>query len=269
MPGRILVAACSLTVACGGSTPKPALTPYARDERAVVHVQDRWLVLHLGNSSHGVKAPLVLFVTGDGGWRGKDLDAFHHLAAWGRPIAGFSAPDYLGHLSGSATSVPPRQLACDFAAVIAAASDALRLGPESKAVLVGVSRGGDLAVIAAAEEPLRRSVLGVMAVGLTGEEEYVRHRQRADAGVMVKPYDYLARLDLPVCLIQSTNDEYVPAEDARRLFGPDTPDRRFLAIDSRNHSFSDARTTLYDDMRSSLDWLIDAGRLGTGGAGGL
>jgi hypothetical protein len=48
----------------------------------------------------------VLFVTGDGGWRGKDLDAFRHLAAWGRPIAGFSAPDYLGHLSGSATSTP-------------------------------------------------------------------------------------------------------------------------------------------------------------------
>jgi hypothetical protein len=48
---------------------------------------------------------------------------------------------------------------------------------------------------------------------------------------------------------------YVSAVEARTLFGPDTDLRRLYAIQSRNHSFSDARAELYAAMRASLVWL--------------
>ena len=73
---------------------------------------------------------------------------------------------------------------------------------------------------------------------------------------MVKPYQYLNRIGSPLSLIQSTNDEYVPAATAGRWFGPDTTLRRFHPIRSRNHSFSDARDALLpDDAR--LDRMGD------------
>ena len=73
---------------------------------------------------------------------------------------------------------------------------------------------------------------------------------------MVDVYEYLPRLgDLPIAVIQSTRDNYLPAAAARALFGPDTARRRFHAINAGNHSFSGARSELYAAMRSALVWV--------------
>ena len=73
---------------------------------------------------------------------------------------------------------------------------------------------------------------------------------------MVQVYDYLPRLgDLPIAVVQSTHDNYLPAADARTLFGPDTARRRFQAIDARNHSFAGARDDMYRAIAGSLDWI--------------
>ncbi len=58
-----------------------------------------------------------------------------------------------------------------------------------------------------------------------------------------------------MCVIQSTNDEYVTAADARRLLGPDARARRLQAIEARNHSFTDARDALYEAVTQSLLWV--------------
>ena len=82
-----------------------------------------------------------MYVTGDGGWRGKDLKTFHHLRGWSQPVADFSAPDYLNRLRGGADSLSPHALANDFVAIINVAVERLRLSPPVRVVLVGVSRG--------------------------------------------------------------------------------------------------------------------------------
>lgn len=213
--------------------------------------------------------PLILFVTGDGGWHGKDLDAFDHLIEWGYPVVGVSAPDYLDHLGGGALQLPAPRLARDLAEVVDTGRAQLGLSATTPVLLLGVSRGADLVVIAAAQQAMRASVKGVLAVGLTKEEEYVRRPQgqrrppsspfeggtEVDDMLLAHPYAALRRITAPVCVIQSTNDEYVTAVDARQLFGPDSNSRRLLAIDARNHSFSDTRDALYETMKRSLLWV--------------
>ena len=267
--------AALLCITLGGAActhlPKPA-EPFAAS-RAVVRVQEEWLSLRLSQpSALPQQKPLVLFITGDGGWRGKDLDAFNHLIGWGYPVVGVSAPEYLRHLRQG--QIPPQVLADDITTIIAAGDHELHLPPSIPVLMVGVSRGADLVVVAAAQRSLRVPVRGVLAVGLTKEEEYVRRRRRraaapgvtaanetADASSsMARPYVALRRIAAPVCLIQSTNDEYVRAADARQMFGPDTEARQFHAIESRNHSFSDARGRLYDTMQASLKWIATEGR---------
>ena len=120
----------------------------------------------------------VLYVTGDGGWNGKDVATFEHVRAWGRPVAGFSAPDYLDRLAGQEQTVPPQDLARDFGTILQATAARLGLAPDTPAVLVGVSRGADLVVIAAGEAAIAQRIAGVVAIALTDEEEYVRHPPR-------------------------------------------------------------------------------------------
>ena len=71
---------------------------------------------------------------------------------------------------------------------------------------------------------------------------------------MLDIYEYLPRLGaVPISVIQSTHDSYLPADAARALFGADTDRRQFHAVEARNHSFSRrARPLLYETLHASL-----------------
>ena len=280
---RVVLGLASLALAWGCVIGPPPLTPDApvQFERSIVFYGHP-LVVHLVRPcALDAAHPLLLYATGDGGWRGKDLDTFRHLARWGYPLAGFSAPDYLKHLGDESDTTTPARLAEDYGQLIAVTKDALGLPADTPTVLVGVSRGADLSVVAAGQRRLQPGLAGVLAVALTREEEYVRHRRfrfrrrptpaevQAQEMVMVQLYEYLPQLgSLPISVIQSTNDNYLPADQARVLFGPDSTYRQFHSIAARDHSFGGARDEMYAEMKSSLTWIVQrmpgaaAGRTG-------
>ena len=224
--------------------------------------------------------PLLLYMTGDGGWHRKDKDVFERMTTWGYPLAGISAPDYLDHLKEPGTTTPGH-VAADFVRLMAFARESLGLPPNRPVILVGVSRGADLDIVAAGRPPVRSALAGVLVVGLTREEEYVlrprrRLRRRRPAPgavvapapavdvtdesptemVMFEPYRDLNRLQaVPLQVIQSTRDGYLPAAEARKLFGPDTPTRKLVPIEAGNHSFRGARETLYTEMAKAIVWI--------------
>jgi hypothetical protein len=229
-----------------------------------VPFDSRALQLHLSRPrTADARHPLILFATGDGGWRGKDKDAFEQLTAWGYPLAGFSAPGYLQIIIRHTHQTTPADVARDYARIIRTAKQQLDLPDATPTILVGISRGSGLAVAAAGEPDLQPLLAGVVAVALTREEEYVhrlKRRRKAPRGapemVMLDNYDYLPRLrTLPLSIIQSTHDDYLPAEEARRLIGPDSALRQLRPIVAKNHSFTDARPRLYEEMRASLAWV--------------
>ena len=210
--------------------------------------------------------PLLFYATGDGGWRGKDVDTYRHLIRWGYPVAGFSAPSYLSHLGFVSGTTTPVRLARDYQHLIEFAKQVLNLPATTPTVLVGVSRGAGLAVVAAGRRELNVELAGVLAVALTKEEEYVRQYQvkpgRTPSDmptrelVEFQTYEYLDRLrSLPLVVIQSTGDNYLPAASARTLFGPDTDLRRLVSIQAGDHSFDGARDALYAQMANALTWM--------------
>jgi hypothetical protein len=267
MPEHVSSTVClAVTVAllggCAARGAHAAVTPRVPDRTIVLN--DHSLRLHFANPGPDTSLPLLVYATGDGGWHRKDLAAYRHLITFGNPLVGFDARDYVTHLGAapSATTTPAR-LAADYERIIDAGRSALHLPASHPVVLVGVSRGAGLAVVAAGQRALRRSISGVLAVALTREEEYVKwfRRLRLRAArprdrVMVEVYDYLPRLgDMPLAVVQSTHDGYLPAADARALFGPDTPYRWFQPVPARNHSFGGARTEMYRSMQRSLQWI--------------
>jgi len=255
------VAAALLAVAaaaCAHAVPlrRPVPAPFVRTVTLYGHP----LELHLATLGSGHE-PLLVFATGDGGWRGYDLDMYRHLVSWGYPVAGFSAPEYIKYLRGEDETTTPVRLATDYMLIVELARRELRLGADTPVILVGVSRGAGLAVVAAGQRLLQPALAGVLAVALTKEEEHVRFFRRhfstaTRESLMLQTYEYLPNLDaVPLEVIQSTNDNYVTAAEARELFGRDTEHRRLVPIESKNHSFSDAREELYAAMEQSLQWL--------------
>lgn len=211
---------------------------------------------------------LIIYATGDGGWRGLDEEIYNWISTWDYPVAGFSSKGYLKNLGYISNTTTPRRLVGDFEAIIGLAERKLELSQNTPVILVGLSRGAGLAVVAAGQGELKTRLAGVVAIALTKEEEHVVHyrdrRGNSSAEtpmrelVEIKTYEYLPRLaGFPVMVIQSSHDGYLPADAARALFGPDTELRKFRAVQARNHRFSGGCGTLYKDTRESLAWIQD------------
>lgn len=281
LPTRLVVLAAALAASGCAMHREPVVRPPGIQVVRSIVLHGHTVRVHIADTRQftGGVRPLIVYATGDRGWAGKDLDFYRHLVAWEYPVAGFDAHDYVKHLGPTATTTPAG-LAADYEAIIAAARDALGMRDTDPVVLVGVSRGADLSVVAAGTRQLRAHLSGVVAVALTREEEYVkwfgRRLRRAEAHAatdaargtgdgttrqMVQLYEYLPLLrELPITVIQSTNDNYLPASQARVLFGPDTASRHFVAVEARNHSFAGARDRLYQALRAALDRLSSAMR---------
>jgi hypothetical protein len=215
-----------------------------------------------------VENVLIVYATGDGGWLGLGSGIFKWLTQWNFPVVGFSSRAYLrslGYVSDTDTT-SPRRLAKDYASIIGFAESRLELPSTTSLIFVGLSRGAGLSVVAAGEGEFDSHLAGLLAIALTKEEEHVLHRRprfffgrRAQPGqlVQIETYSYLRRLAfLPVTVLQSTHDGYLPAAAARRLFGPDTDLRRLRAIEAANHGFQNGCPALYNETEAALKWIV-------------
>jgi pimeloyl-ACP methyl ester carboxylesterase len=263
-----LIAAAALLVAlsagCVANPHVEAIPGEIAFDQTIV-LNHHGLSLHLAIPPGPPQGPLLVYATGDGGWHRNDLALYKEIVSWGHPVVGFSAHEYVSNLGNATDTTTPARLARDYLAIIQLAKAELRLPPTHPVILIGVSRGAGLSVVAAGQRAVQRELSGVLAIALTKEEEYVRwFRRTRDANVratpeepsMVEVYEYLPRLGpLPLYVIQSTHDGYLPADKARALFGSDTERRRFQSIESDNHNFSDKREEMYAAAREALAFI--------------
>ena len=218
-----------------------------------------------------VKHPdyLVVFATGDGGWRSVSLDVFDHLAALGYMCAGINSPDAVKPVKRAGEKMSTAQAAERVAASFAEAKKAFGLPASTPVIVVGFSRGATLVAFSALHPDLRSQVRGAIALALTREADYLRAPppERApdiqvDKHGRIQIYPALKFLgSTPVAIIQSTNDPYVPAAESRQLLGPDTPTMRLYEVESSNHRFGGARDKVIEDVDDALHWIEQSHRV--------
>lgn len=112
--------------------------------------------------------PLVLLLTGDGGWANADQKVAEGLVARGSPVVGVNMRAYLG------TRRTPDEAARDLACV---AQRYLQLWRRQRVLLLGYSRGADIAPFAAARWPqeLRDKVAMVALVSMSSRANFQFH----------------------------------------------------------------------------------------------
>lgn len=232
-----------------------------------LHVYNKPLMLHFSRPAVAVPKVLVVYATGDGGWLGLDAELFEWISNWGYTAVGFSSQSYLKNLTQLHDSTTPRRMQEDYQRIIDFSETELNLDRDTRIILVGLSRGASFAVIAAGQPRLQDRLLGVLAIGLTQEEEFVKHRwwrrraprsQNTGQRFDVHPYGYLRRLPaVPVAVVQSTKDGYLKASAARELFGPDTDVRKLCPVEANSHSFRGGCSDLFGRTKDCLRWITE------------
>jgi len=240
-----------------------------RERRIAAALHASALDVHLAAMQPLRTPALVLYASGDGGWFGTAIDMWRLVAHEGVAAAGFSARAFLKIERPHGAALNPSQLAREYRGLVEAASRGLGLAADVPVILAGWSRGAAFAVLAAAEPRALPHLAGVIAIGLDATEDLAIDGpgDESDDGAsaastpgarVFHPYRRLRRVPVPVAVIQATHDDYLPASSARALFGPDSPTRRFITVEARNHRFAGGTAALDQALGDAVRWLATA-----------
>jgi type IV secretory pathway VirJ component len=205
---------------------------------------------------YGHASPRVAIVSsGDGGWIHLAPHVAATLAADGWEVFGFDSRAYLSGATGLTTGAVAR----DFLSLLQQTVDT-----GTRPVLIGVSEGAGLSVVAAADPDVRRLIRGVVAIGLGDRNELAWHWKDAviylTKGVPNEPLfnasEFLPLVaPAPAALLESTHDEFVPLAEARRLEAALKPPSRVWTIDAVDHRFSNSLPALDARIHEALVWI--------------
>jgi fermentation-respiration switch protein FrsA (DUF1100 family) len=207
---------------------------------------------------------LVVFASGDAGWMGSSGLVYEHLAHSGYYVAGYNSREGVKQVKDAGKDLPITEAAIDIASIVSQAKKDLNLPEETPTILTGFSRGASMVIMGAAVRRIQPRLAGAVAMSLTREADYVRMPKGAalPPGVKVDEegrlltYPLLDLLgSLPIAVIQADGDKYVPASEARTLFGPDGPARRLYTVEDSAHSFGGRQDVLLRDLDDALAWV--------------
>ena len=240
-----------------GCWPVPCAELASAQRTDLVPVRGHVQSVHL----YGVtNARPVIVSSGDGGWIHLGPHVAQLLAAHGCFVVGFDVQAYLT----SFTTVSTTLQAADEPPDLKTISDYANQYSLSKPILIGISEGAGLSVLAAADSITQRSIAGVIGIGLPDRNElgwrwrdsliYLTH------GIPNEPTfsaaSFIGKVSpLPLALVHSTHDEFAPLADAQRMIGLGGDPKRLWVVDASDHRFSDNLSDFDQSLLAALAWV--------------
>jgi fermentation-respiration switch protein FrsA (DUF1100 family) len=202
----------------------------------------------------------VVVSSGDGGWVHLGPHVAEVLAAKGFFVVGFDVRAYLDSFTSGSVTLRPEDEPGDYQVL---ANFAAR-GTTRKPVLIGVSEGAGLSVLAATDPRTKGSIAGVLGLGLPNLNElgwrwkdaliYVTH------GVPNEPLFSTAEIvdrvhPTPLCAIHSTRDEFVPLAEVQRILDAAQEPKKLWIVRAADHRFSDNLAEFDRRLLEAIDWI--------------
>jgi alpha-beta hydrolase superfamily lysophospholipase len=233
----------------------PALA--VAETRATLTLRGQEQALHLYGARTG---PPVLVSSGDGGWTHLGPDVAAYLETRGFFVVGFDCKHYLSSFTSGVKALAPTDVPGDYRVLV----DYARGGRADPVLLVGVSEGAGLSVLAASDSGLQASLRGVLALGLPDVNElgwrfsdsmiYITHKTPNEP--TFRAADYVPRLGAtPLAAIHATHDEFVPVDEVKRLMALPGGPKKLTILDAADHRFSDKQPELQQAMLEALEWM--------------
>jgi type IV secretory pathway VirJ component len=205
-------------------------------------------------------APVAIVASGDGGWVHLGPYVAEFLSRNGYFVVGFDSKAYLSSFTKGDKTLSTTDVPGDFAALVDYASQ----GAAGPPVLLGVSEGAALAILAVASDATKAKVAGVVGLGLPDQAELAwRFRDSmiyVTKGVPKEPLFSTAEVigrvtPLPVVAIHSTTDEFVSVDDIKRVMGRALEPKQLWLIEAQDHRFSGKEQELNQKLLDAIAWI--------------
>jgi len=204
-------------------------------------------------SGAGARKGPVLFLPGDGGWRGMAVSMAEKIAGWGYDVYGFDTKKYL-ETSAPLTTDTMRQ---DMDTLLTW----VHSRGNGKIIVLGWSEGAGMAILGAAGAS-PNLVRGVVTMGLPESAVLRWTWQDAIVSAAVEPNEprfavepLLSKLGTPLWMIYGTADEYTPQARANRMYQRATQPKRLVTVAGADHRFDFHKPEMYSALEEGFKWI--------------
>ena len=222
-----------------------------------VVLRGRPQIVHVYGDRNGTP---VIVSSGDGGWFHLGPHVAETLAARGYFVVGFNVKAYLESFTKDANTLRVDEVPNDYLSLVEYATRGSTVRP----ILIGVSEGAGLSVLAAVDPEMQRRVAGVVALGLPDRNElgwrwkdsliYVTH------GVPDEPTFSAAALvgqvsPLPLAAIHSTHDDFVSVAEEQKMFERARHPNKLWIVSASDHRFSGNTAEFDRRLIEAIEWV--------------
>lgn len=205
-------------------------------------------------------APPVIVSSGDGGWIHLGPHVAEALAARGFFVVGFDVKAYLESFTSGKSTLRPEDEPSDYQVLVDYASR----GSTQRPILIGVSEGAGLSVLAATDPRTKSAISGVIGLGLPNLNElgwrwkdsliYLTHsvpnEPTFSAAAIVERVS-----PVPIAAIHSTSDEFVPLSEVQSVLDAAKPPKRLWIVKASDHRFSDNLPEFDLRLTEAIEWV--------------
>ena len=202
----------------------------------------------------------VIVSSGDGGWLHLAPRVAETLAARGYFVVGVDVKAYLSGFTTARGTLSPADVPGDYRTLVAFAAE----GSTERPILIGVSEGAGLSVLAATDTAMQHHIAGVIGFGLPDVNElgwrwkdsliYLTH------GVPNEPTFSTAAIigaaaPVPIAAIHSERDEFVPVPEIQRVMAAAHDPKQLWIVKAADHRFSNNPRECDRRLFDAIEWV--------------
>ena len=201
----------------------------------------------------------IIVSSGDGGWIHLGPHVADFLSAHGFFVVGFDVRAYLEGFTLGRSTLRPEEEPGDYHVL----AEFARKTTGKKPILIGVSEGAGLSVLAATDARTKAEIAGVISLGLPDLNElawrwkdaviYLTHRTPNEPSFSTAAIvDRIA--PVPLAAIHSTHDEFVPVADVENVLKGAKDPKRLWIVKASDHRFSDNLDEFDQRLLEAIAW---------------
>jgi fermentation-respiration switch protein FrsA (DUF1100 family) len=204
--------------------------------------------------------PPVVVTSGDGGWIHLGPHVAGVLARRGFFVVGFDAKAYLEAFTVPGSPLKDTDVPGDYKELVGFAATGSPVAP----ILIGVSEGAGLSLLAATRDDVKQKVRGVIGLG-TPDRAELAWRMRDSIiyfthGDPNEPMFSTAAIadrvaPVPLAAIHSTHDEFVPLDTVKMVMSRAKEPKRLWIIAAADHRFSDNEAEFDARLLDAIAWV--------------
>jgi pimeloyl-ACP methyl ester carboxylesterase len=201
----------------------------------------------------------VLYLPGDGGWRGFAIDMAQAMAGWGYEVYALDTRRYLMSFTNGRTLTADEMR-----------GDMLEVARQLNArgvLFVGWSQGAAMVALASSSPDAPHLLGGLVCIGLPDHAvlgwrtidnlTYITKKDPDEPMFQTEPA-LAALTGLRLAVIESKGDEYTHHSIVRRLLDRVRGPKKLTIVDARSHSFDGNHRDFFLALQEGLQWAASA-----------